>query len=69
MPIPDTTIRVDRERPRRDPPLSRPVPRLSRPVPREKPDSGHAGTISIAIRACRTGWNVMNPRIQRVLTQ
>jgi hypothetical protein len=27
-----------------------------------KPDSGHVGTISITIRACRTRWNAMKPR-------
>ena len=33
-----------------------------------KPDSGHAGTISITIRVRRVGWNAMKPRIQGVLT-
>jgi hypothetical protein len=33
-----------------------------------KPDSGHTGTISIAIRVRRVDWNGMKPWIQRVLT-
>ena len=33
-----------------------------------KPDSGHAGTISITVPMCRTRWNGMKPRIQCVLT-
>ena len=56
MPIPDTTIRVDRECPAATPAAPS---RASR-----KPDSGHTGTISIAIRACRADRNVMKPRIQ-----
>ena len=40
--------------------------RLARP---RKSDSGHTGTISITMRACRTSWNVMKPRIQCVPTQ
>ena len=32
-----------------------------------KPDSGHADTISITVRACRTRRNAMKPRIQCVL--
>jgi hypothetical protein len=35
----------------------------------EKPDSGHTGTISIAIRVRPASWDVMKPRIQCVLTQ
>jgi hypothetical protein len=31
-------------------------------------DFRHFSTISITIRVRRTGWNVMKPRIQRVLT-
>ena len=34
-----------------------------------KPDSGHADTISITVRACRTRWSAMKPRIQYALTQ
>jgi len=34
-----------------------------------KPDSGHADTISITVRACRTRRNVMKPGIQCALTQ
>ena len=34
-----------------------------------KSDSGHAGTISITVRACRTRRNVMKPGIQCALTQ
>jgi hypothetical protein len=33
-----------------------------------KPDSGHAGTISITVRVRRAGWNVMKLRIQCVPT-
>ena len=62
MPIPDTTIRDDRNRPHAARP-TRPVPRL------KKPDSGHADTISITVRAYRTRWKAMEPRIQCVLTQ
>ena len=39
--------------------------RAARP---RKPDSGHAGTISITTRVRRTSRNAMKPRIQRVLT-
>jgi hypothetical protein len=35
----------------------------------QKPNSGHAGTISITIHTRRTSGNVMKPRIQCVLTQ
>jgi len=34
-----------------------------------EPDSGHTGTISIAVLVLRASWNAMKPRIQRVLTQ
>ncbi len=34
-----------------------------------KPDSGHAGTISITARVRRAQWNAMKPGIQYVLTQ
>ncbi len=34
-----------------------------------KPDSGHAGTISITARVRRAQWNAMKPGIQCVLTQ
>jgi hypothetical protein len=34
-----------------------------------KPDSGHVGTISITIRACRTRRDAMKPLIECVLTQ
>jgi hypothetical protein len=37
------------------------------PRPR-KPNSGHIGTISIMLRACRASLNAMNPWIQCVLT-
>jgi hypothetical protein len=33
-----------------------------------KPDSGHTGTISIAIRVRRVDWNAMKPGIQCVPT-
>jgi hypothetical protein len=62
MPIPDTTIRDDRGRLHAASPIH-PVPRL------EKPDSGHADTTSITIRAYRTSWNAIKPRIHCVLTQ
>jgi hypothetical protein len=48
------------------------MPLVSGPAPcgaSQKPDSGHAGTISITIRAHRTSWNAMKPRIQCVLAQ
>jgi hypothetical protein len=35
----------------------------------QKPDSGHAGTISIAVRVRCAKWNAMKPRIQCALTQ
>jgi hypothetical protein len=65
MPIPDTTIRDDR-----NPHAATPhAARSTRPVPRlEKPESGHADTISITVRACRTSWNAMKPRIHCALT-
>ena len=34
-----------------------------------KADSGHIGTISIAVRMLRASWNVMEPWIQCVLAQ
>jgi hypothetical protein len=36
-------------------------------VPPHKPDSGHAGTVSITLRVRRTSRNAMKPRIQCVL--
>jgi len=39
--------------------------RVARP---RKPDSSHAGTISLTIRVRRASWNVLKPRIQGVLT-
>ena len=39
--------------------------RAARP---RKPDSSHAGTVSLTIRVRRASWNVMKPRIQGVLT-
>jgi hypothetical protein len=32
-------------------------------------DSRHSGTVSSTVRVHRASWNVMKPRIQRVLTQ
>ena len=34
-----------------------------------KPDSAHAGTISLTIRVRQARWNAMKPRIQCALTQ
>jgi hypothetical protein len=34
-----------------------------------KPDSGPTGTLSLTTRRRRASWNLMKPRIQRVLTQ
>jgi len=41
--------------------------RCARAARSRKPDSGHAGTISLTVRVHRASWNVMKPRIQCVL--
>jgi hypothetical protein len=36
-----------------------------RAAPSRKPDSGHAGTISITIRVRQASWNAMKPRFPK----